>query len=222
MGVCKDPIDDPPLSIDQTRKKRSRLVDSEIDKDSNDACYPKKKRVKFATAANGSVKVTKVASDICRSDLDKGKLWWSRRDRAIILNRCQASIKGFRGDHMDQVRHYLCVFEKCSESPSQSSSDYIEKATVSLPIHARGLEWGIAPSTKTQRRAHVRAVIDVQDQIQGLSATMRDRVMSTRSLRSSRPCRVMARLLGDGDAKQSQEESKCKNRRSHCTMLPGW
>jgi hypothetical protein len=223
MGFCKALTDTPPLTTETDSRKRYLPVDSDIEKDSHDLYMPQKKRVRFATSGwSGAVKTTEASSDILHSDLDKTKLWWSRQERAGIIDRCHAAIKDFRRDNMDQVRHYLSVFEQCSQNPSQSSSEYLEKATVSLPVHIRGLEWGIAPTTKTHRRAHAQEVLDTQDQIQGLSSAMRDRVLSGRAFRSSRRCRVMARLLGDCDANSRQEGSKGKQRRSQCKMMPNW
>ena len=70
-----------------------------------------------------------------------------------------------------------------------------------IPIHVRGLEWGIVPSVKQHRRSHAQEVLDVQEQIRGrLSSEMRNQVLSMRAIRSSRPSRVMARLVGEGDA----------------------
>jgi hypothetical protein len=223
MGFCKVPIVTPCLSCEPLRHKRTRSTDSEIDKDDHEDFMPHKKRVRFATTACGALKTTEAYIDILRSDLDKPNMWWSRQERDDITDKCYDSIVDFRRDHMDQVRHYLSVFDQCAQTPSQSSSDYLEKATVSLPVQIRGLEWGVVPSTKTHRRAHVQELLEVQEQVQGLSATMRDQVLSSRALRSSRPCRVMARILGEGDARYDTEESKGEQRRrSQCKMLPSW
>jgi hypothetical protein len=220
MGSSKAQIETPTLFYDPHRHKRTRPTDSEIEKEDNEDYMPRKKQVRFATAASGDLKTTEAYIDILRSDLDKPNMWWSRQERDAITDKCYDSIADFRKDHMDQVRHYLSVFDQCTQTPSQSSSDYLEKATVSLPSYVRGLERGIAPSTKAHRRAHVQEVIEVQEQIQGLSAIMRDQVLSSRALRSSRPCRVMARILGEGDARCDIEESKVEQRRSQCKMIP--
>jgi hypothetical protein len=132
-------------------------------------------------------------------DLDKPKLWWTRRERANMLHECREAIKDFRTDHMDEVEHYIGVFDRCCDSLSQSSSDYLEKATVTLPGDVRGLEWGMAPSTKNHRREHMKDILEVQDRVQALNTVMRNRLLASRSLRSSRRCLLMARLLGEGD-----------------------
>ena len=219
MGFATSLIENPQLNSETRNRKRCISIDdSDSENESDELCTPQRKRVRFATNGDGAVKTSAASSKISHSDLDKSKLWWSRQERAGIINRCHDAIRDFRRDNLDQVRHFLSVFEQCSQKPSQSSSEYLEKARVNLPVHIRGLEWGIAPTTKSHRRAHAQDVLDTQDQIQALKGPMHDRVLSSRALRSSRRCRVMGRLLGDCDATESRQEGG-KQRRSQCKMI---
>lgn len=172
-----------------------------------DEVEPPKKRVRFATDVDGEMAVSEVDSDIVHSDLDKPKLWWSSQERSEILDDCRFEIAEFLEDHVDEVRHYVRVFKQCCEEPTQSSSDALEKATVSLPTKIRGLEWGIAPDVKVCRKAHVQTVLDIQDLSKTLSGSRRDRILSMRAVGSSRPCLIMARLMGEGDARYEQRDS---------------
>jgi hypothetical protein len=224
MGFCKTPIAmavaidiDTPYHLPEGRSKRSR-DDAEIDTTSSTCQYDENyagrkqqrrlhKRVRFATAAdsnttNNNNNEQVLLSELVHSDLDKTKLWWSRKERNGMNEASRKMAKVFRKNHSDQVKHYLRVFDQCSQyPPSQSSSDYLETATIVVPTKVRGLEWGIVPKIKAHRRTHVHEVLQIQDQIKGrLSSEMRYKVLSTRAMRSSRPSRVMARLIGEGDA----------------------
>jgi len=175
------------------------MVCQRAGEDDDDIHSPRRKRLRFATTVGGNLCVHQKESDRFKEDIDKAALWWSRKDRDSFSKACHETIQKFRDDHKDEVDHYLEVFDHCTESPSAASSEYLEQAKIKLPAHVRGLEWGLTPCVRTQRRRHVHEVLDVQDQVQGLNASMRDRLLSSRSLRSSRPCRLMARILGDVD-----------------------
>ena len=214
------------LMVGSDDRKRRRVVagEEEIDKKLYDEMFPPTKRVRFAktktkiTLKHRSVKLTsslnvvdveekeqKATSSkrkLCNySDMEKKQLWWTRQERTTMSQKSRQMVKSFRKDHMDQVKHYMDVYDHCAKTPSQSSSDYLEQASIVIPTNVRGLEWGIVPSIKAHRRVHVQEILDVQEQIRGrLSAEMRYRVLSVRAMRSSRQSRVMARLMGEGDA----------------------
>ena len=191
--------------------------------------YKTRKRVRFSRGDDpdyddeddenyGSVMTTERGSDIVRSDLHKPTLWWTRQERASILSDCQDAIKSFCSDHDDQVQHYIGVFDRCCDSLSKSSSDYIENATVVLPDDIRGLEWGF--SSKNHRRQHVLDILDVQERCARVNPEMRDRLLSSQSVRSSRCCLLIARKLGEGDRIPLEEETqRNKRRRRNGTSL---
>lgn len=212
MGFCKTPIEMDTPQLTDRRNKRSQ-DDAEIDTTTSacqcDGNYDRKqqrlqqpphKRVCFATASDSHNEQVFV-SELLHSDLDKHKLWWTRKERNGMNETSRKMAKAFRTDHMDQVKHYLRVFGQCSQyPPSQSSSDFLETATIVVPSKVRGLEWGIVPKIKAHRRTHVKEVLQVQQHLKGrLSSEMRYQVLSTRAMRSSRPSRLMARLMGEGD-----------------------
>lgn len=192
------------LSLVSENNKRSLEHNTDASDDTIDCMQHRKKRVRFETVRPGAdtVKTYERHIDIPRSELDKPNMWWSRKERESITEECHDAIEEFQQDHIDQVRHFNSVFDQCQEPPSMASSEYLEKASICLPDHIRGLEWGWAPTTISHRRAHVKEILAVHQQIQSLSPEIRDRVLSSRSLRSSRPGRVLARLLGEGDEMQ--------------------
>ena len=115
-------------------------------------------------------------------------------------------------------------------SPSQIVSDSLENVTVSIPLSIRGLEWGLSSSSfgsgspkskvgggkvggggggggggmssvKSRRKQHIENILAVQKHIK--DQEIRQRFISSRSLQSSRPSRIMARMIGEGDALKS-------------------
>lgn len=175
---------------------------------SSELCKKPTKRIKFATHDDGSIRTSEKYLDIRRSEYDKPNLWFSKREREIILSECERSIRYFRENNLDDITNYLAVYDKCSQAPSRASSDFLETAKLCIPDCARGMEWGWASSTKKHRSTHVQELLEFQGQIQGLNAVMRGQLLSSRSLRSSRPGRIMARLVGESDAAQNGDTPK--------------
>lgn len=135
------------------------------------------------------------------SNLEKSALWWTRRERKSIVETARRTYQRFR-DHKpsDCVDHYMEIYDMCCQAPSQATSDYLEDATLFVPDIVRGLEYGVMPETKWCRSKHAADVLNAQEEIQGkLSPNMAMQLLGSRSLRSSRPSRVMARLLGESD-----------------------
>jgi hypothetical protein len=151
---------------------------------------------------------------------EKSSLWWTKDERQDILQKNHRLAQDFRYLHRDQVQHCKDVFAQCCSDVTESSSDYLEQAKIDLPTHVRGLEYGILPASKAYRRTHVRVVLKLQSQMQNLQGDMKDRVLSSRAIRSSRPSRIMARILGECDASTAKESLAL--RRNRCRMLPSW
>ena len=215
MGFFASSVDaPPPLAIEGSRKRNhcsDALVES---KESEISKAPPKKRVRFATTLSGEIKQTEFPSSVCLADLNKRALWWRKDEREEISDRCREIYQDFRIHHMDQVRRYLYIYELCSKAPSETSNEYLGRATLVIPDDIRGLEWGVMPSIKECRKTHVQDVLDVQEQLQGcLSEDVRCRILSTRSARSSRPSRVLARLVGEGDAVRKCEPTPVRRRK---------
>jgi hypothetical protein len=140
----------------------------------------------------------------CRThtNLQKSALWWTRRERKSIVETARRTYQRFR-DHTpsDCIDHYMEIYDMCCQAPSQATSDYLEDATLFVPDLVRGLEYGVMPETKWCRSQHVVDVLDGQEGLHGkLPLNMAMQLLGSRSLRSSRPSRVMARLLGESDA----------------------
>ena len=210
------------ISTQEWVKKHNRSAARYSSDASCDTDCQRPKRVRFETSGPNTedVKTYEKYIGVFRSQLNKSAMWWSRAERENITHECHNEIETFCRDNADKVRHLIRLFDLCQQAPSEASSDYLEKATISLPPSIRGLEWGWAPSTILHRRAHITEVLAVQDRIKTLSPQMRDRVLSSRSLRSSRPGRVFARLLGEGDERQCKVLDSTTGHRRICSMMP--
>jgi hypothetical protein len=151
----------------------------------------------------------------------KPSLWWSREERRDIAEKNQQLAQDFKDYHEDKVEHCNDVFDQCCSDVSESSSDYLEQAKVDVPALVRGLEWGFLPSSKAYRHIHSRQVLEAQTQVQNLpSEEMKYQSLSSRAIRSSRPSRVMARILGECDSAATKEKPMLG--RNRCRMIPSW
>lgn len=204
-----------PLSDNIPRKRHLYDTAEKHDDDDDDALLSQvgaRKRVRFAMQWSGSTDAAvpplgDVAKEVHEStvlfdDLDKESLWWSKEERTEIADFTRKLARGFKRQYADRVSHYLRVFEECSKAPSHSSSDFLETVTLGVPSEVRGLECGFVPSIKAYRKQHAQEVLDTQSQLRKgrLSEVVCRRVLSARATRSSRPSRVMARLMGEADA----------------------
>ena len=117
-----------------------------------------------------------------------------------MLDQSRKTAKTYKLANADDIDHYLEVFEHCQQSPSREASDYIEKATLDVPDHVRGLEYAFVPSVKAARRSHSREVLHAQLQLLSVPEDTRLKLLATRASKSSRPSRLLARLIGDDDA----------------------
>lgn len=217
MGFSHTTIDTPPLIFEGGRK-RMRLTDAGmIDKYNlnnkagiDHVLLPLRKRVRYATTMSGNVATRQLPPCDRYSDLDKSALWWTKEERRVIHENSRQFALDFRIHHEDQVQHCRRVFDQCSQTltPSKSSSDFLETTTLCLPSFIRGLECGIVPQAKAYRKTHMQEVLDMQDQIRGgrLSSDRATLVLGMRATRSSRPSRVFARLLAEGDEDSLQQE----------------
>ena len=133
----------------------------------------------------------------------KRDLWFTKQDRLRSQAECMVVLKAFRIQNAEDVTQFSTVYRTSMQVPfSQESSDYLERATVSVPLTIRGLEWGIAPKLKKRRKEHIQSVLALQGLIRDVD--LRERFVSSRSLQSSRPARIMARMIGEGDASASK------------------
>lgn len=204
-----------PLSNNISRKRHLYDSAEKQEEDYDDALLSQsraRKRVRFAVQWNGStggavpalgdVALQVYESTVPFDDLDKESLWWSKEERTEIADYTRKLARGFKRQYADRVSHYLRVFEECSKAPSHSSSDFLETVTLGVPCEVRGLECGFVPSIKSYRKQHAQEVLDSQSQLRKgrLPEVVCRRVLAARATRSSRPSRVMARLMGEADA----------------------
>jgi len=164
--------------------------------------YKKGRRVFFGE----SISTTKYhAATLTKAELRdlKKDLWFTKQDRIRSQAECLEVIKAFRIQNAEEVMRFSDVYRTSMQVPfSQESSDYLERATVSVPLTIRGMEWGIAPKLKKRRKEHIQSVLSLQGHITNVE--LRERFVSNRSLQSSRPARIMARMIGEGDALTSK------------------
>lgn len=211
------------LPTNRSRKRpRYESIEKLDDDDAHVSSSLVEKRVRFAvdrtasTSSTASLFGDSVAeqvheSDIYRDELDKESLWWSKDERAEILDCNRKLARGFKRQHTERVSHYLNVFEECSKAPSHNTSDFLSSVTLGVPTEVRGLECGFIPKVKGYRKTHAQYVLDTQKLLlKGrISEVMCLQILSGRAIRSSRPSRVMARLMGEADANPPSTEPTC-------------
>ena len=158
---------------------------------------PRKKRVGFGDVA---ATTTYLASDLTRAEVKASKhlLWSTKQDRLDAQAECQRVLKAFRASHAREVRSFSSVCFTSMQVPlTLEASDLLERARISVPLAIRGMEWGIAPRLRKRRKEHVSSVLSAQAAIS--ESLLREKVVASRSLRSSRSARIMARIIGEGD-----------------------
>lgn len=164
----------------------------------------RRRRVVFGDAAS----TTKYyAATLSKSELRdmKSELWYTKQDRMKSQDKCLQLLKVFRIRNAEEVAQFSAVYRISMEVPySRASSDYLEQATVSVPLIIRGLEWGITPKLKKRRKQHIQNILAVQTHIH--DTEIRERFVASRSLQSSRPARIMARMIGEGDANANRSK----------------
>lgn len=221
MGFSQTNIDIPRLVFEGGRK-RMRVTSEMIDKYNlnykagiDHVLLPLRKRVRYATTMTGSVATRQLPPCYQYSDLDKSLLWWTKEERRVIHENSRQLALDFRIHHDDQVQHCRRVSDQCSQTltPSMSSCDFLDTATLVLPSSVRGLECGIVSQSKAYRKTHMQEVLDLQDMIHRgrLSSDRAALMLGMRATRSSRPSRVFARLLAEGDEDSLQQEQDNKD-----------
>jgi len=161
-----------------------------------------RRRVVFGDAVSTTRYYAATLTKVELQDLKKD-LWSTKQDRLRSRAECSEVLKTFRIQNAKEVTQFSAVYRTSMQVPfSQESSDYLERATVSVPLTIRGMEWGIAPKLKKRRKEHIQSILALQEHIR--DAELRERFVSSRSLQSSRPARIMARMIGEGDATASK------------------
>jgi len=208
MGVSKKHILSSPLPSRGVKRRQSfTAVVTGRSSPHEDRSTFRKKYVKFASNLDGTVKTCERRIDIFRKDLDKPKMFYSREEKAAILEDCEEAIDLFKQQNLEETSNFEAIFEYCRQPPSEQSSNILENMQLQVPADARGMEWGWAASvTAGYKKAHVKNLLKAQDQAKRLNESMRTEVLANRSMRSSRPGRVMARLLGECDERNSQAD----------------
>jgi hypothetical protein len=169
-----------------------------------------------------------------RDSSSKMDLWWTKKERALILQQSRQIAKRYKKTHPHDVQQYQSVYDTCvaqrpssRESSSSSNDDFLlESSSTAVPIVVptivRGLEWCVAPRTKTHRKVHVQDILQCQrrllwhcssplnDVVVGGGVALRppqELLLSSCSIRSSQASRIMARLIGKGDELGLEEDN---------------
>ena len=98
----------------------------------------------------------------------------------------------------------------------QDTMDAAKTLAIEVPAHVRGLEWGFLPASKHYRQTHIQRVLKWQRCL----GRNQPKLLSSRTIRSSRPSRALARIMGASDEINAKDNSAV--RRSRCRMLPTW
>ena len=235
--------------LQQQQQKRRRVTVSPSPSPDPQSRYCKKGGVRFASSIVSDVFtidrfdfIPPIEMDEDGSTLlpplpkERKDLWWTKDERYQIMQRNRLNAKEFELDHDDKVKYFLRVFDDlCLEEPPTTRSDEEEYYTddqrhddtpLAIPSKVRGLEYCVTPSIKSYRKLHVQHVLNVQYQLRRrLTVEFRTKVLSIRAIQSSHPSRILAQLIGEGDAQIaasfSHDSSKSPNTSSIVpTTLP--
>lgn len=192
--------------------------------------------VRFDIEANQVQEMDRILPDT------KSTLFWTRDERDDILESNHRLAREYRQQQPLSVQKANQVFDRCcQENITDDSSDEDEtedffnndendelevqdilvaagSPTIEVPTQLRGLEWGFLPASKKYRRTHVQRVLRWQRCID--NGNDKANILSAKAIRSSRPSRVMARILAANDATSERDISTI--RRTRCRMLPSW
>ena len=116
--------------------------------------------------------------------------------------------------------------ENCNNDHDQDDSDDIleiqdtldaaKTIAIEVPAHVRGLEWGFLPASKQYRQTHIQRVLRWQRCL----GRNQPKLLSSRTIRSSRPSRALARIMGASDEINAKDTLDV--RRNRYRMLPTW
>jgi hypothetical protein len=157
------------------------------------------------------------------SDEGRRELWYGLDDCASFNASSSQTIRDFRDQNLDSVRHVLCVASQCTHSPPPRA--YLNTVRLRLPDEIRGLEMAMLPlRVRQSRQHHVKRVVGDIQQLVSLnklqticvsrrgesrnpnrdggggssSSRMReskDEIIASHARRSSQASRVFAELL---------------------------
>jgi hypothetical protein len=116
----------------------------------------------------------------------------------------------------DEEPSYVNDNDEHDEREIQDTLAATGTLALEVPTHVRGLEWSFLPGSKKYRQTHMKRVLRWQKCL-GRNQSM---LLSSRAIRSSRPSRVLARILGACDEIKSKENPVTQ--RNRCRMLPSW
>ena len=95
------------------------------------------------------------------SEDEKKDLWYSLDDCIKMNEDLKREVQVSRSNHVDKVRHMMCVFSQCSYS--KPNMVYLDTVRLVLPDKCRGLERMMIPHHhRRNKQEHVREVIDTQ------------------------------------------------------------
>jgi hypothetical protein len=216
VGQCRD--DDPPHApkrkfVDQ--KARHRLIEPH-------------KQVSFSPDMEEIIALPTAHHDHCTDTYPLWNMelvvdprhsvqqrWYSRAELDTFKKLAHTSVLKFHKTNAIQVKAFCSLLVECSSSSSSSSRllvvpDNAQKVLRELESSdMRGLEAYVHRAFRERRHWHVKSLVAAQTASKSqklLSSTTtrdsRERLLRSVSMRSSRASKIIARLLGHGDAVQ--------------------
>lgn len=150
------------------------------------------------------------SSSYAISEDDKKELWYGLDDCALLNASSSQTIRHFRDNDLDSVRHVICIASQCSHSPPPRA--YLDTVRLRLPDEIRGLEMAMMPSrVRQQRQQHVKRVVgDIQQLVssnklrccggkkgsRNNNEESKEEIIASHARRSSQASRLFAELLG--------------------------
>jgi hypothetical protein len=177
----------------------------------------RKKSVHFAVGKCGGVQV---AIRFFEKDGNKLKLWWTRKEMTKIRNDCVLLVDRYKS----RSPEYIASVSAILEMAFSSEQDAVKELQMLVQQYdARGLEQHIVKHTCILLRRHVKSVLEEaqllreEERLHGVegSETLREK-----SLRTSRPCGLLAEKLAECDTIKCNADRRMPSE-SNMTILEG-
>jgi hypothetical protein len=145
-----------------------------------------------------------IASDA--SEEEATETWLTRSEYKQIHTRAKGDIKNFRQYSHESYDAFLALFQECSQEPNfrKLLDTKSAQTVIRYKTPVRGFENRMHSVVVRYRAFHVQGLLAIQEHCRYVStpSEIREDMLRSRSLHTSRASRSLARILAHGDAMQ--------------------